>query len=502
MNVTSGNTYKINNVDINTGGTLTNVAYLNTSNVFTATQTISMASPLFIIKDSDTAGAAAVGEISFRDSANAVSARVRQDSSGVFRISNDTANSNMDISVNGTGSLYLSATGASSNIYLNGTVVNVGYASTTNVNLGLAATNTTTAYGQFTLTSSDSTHTLRLGADVNIYRAAANWATFAAGDSLQLPDTSYLYIGTGTGIGTGWDLSIYSNGTHGFIQTSTAAAANLYVKLGADDAMSMVKDGAVTICYDSIIKLSTTGAGARVDTILDCYDATNGTIRLDPTAGATTINYILSGNAAMSAAKDLYIGGYNTTTGISTNVRINAVNFYLYNGSITSDFVLGNATPSGTTVLGWNGYFYATKVYNAVWNDLAEGFTFDKTERSKHFAGYVYIMTEKGIVKCNKRAHKATVGVYSDTYGFCLGSDKMIDENTPDGDKLPIGISGKVKVWAREKLEIGDLVVGDKNGMATKANIIDRVFRQDRIIGKVMESSKTKDEKRIWILIK
>lgn len=40
VNLASGLTYKINNIDINTGGTLSNVAYLDQINIFTVNQTI------------------------------------------------------------------------------------------------------------------------------------------------------------------------------------------------------------------------------------------------------------------------------------------------------------------------------------------------------------------------------------------------------------------------------------------------------------------------------
>lgn len=158
----------------------------------------------------------------------------------------------------------------------------------------------------------------------------------------------------------------------------------------------------------------------------------------------------------------------------------------------------GTATNEGIVV---EGSFAAHKVYNAVWNDYAESFEFDKASEETPEAGYVYIQTENGLRKSNKRAHKATVGVYSDTYGMLMGSKGTIGE-TEDWNKLPIGLSGLVWVWTKEKLEIGDVLVADKDGFATKANIFDRIFRNDRILGKVMENSQDKTPKRIKILIK
>ena len=65
-------------------------------------------------------------------------------------------------------------------------------------------------------------------------------------------------------------------------------------------------------------------------------------------------------------------------------------------------------------------------------------------------------MTENGIIKTTGRAENATIGIHSDSYGQLMSSSGVYDENHPDGTKLPIGLAGKVRVWVRETLEIGD----------------------------------------------
>jgi hypothetical protein len=159
--------------------------------------------------------------------------------------------------------------------------------------------------------------------------------------------------------------------------------------------------------------------------------------------------------------------------------------------NVTTPSSSGNSRIHG---IGISGAFAAHRIYNAAWNDLAEGF--DVADSSEKKPGFVYIMTEDGIKLSNKRADKAVVGVYSDTYGFCLGSGGIsISES-----RLPIGLSGKVRVWVKEELEIGDMLVSDIDGFATKATDEER---KDRgiIIGKVIQTSKDKTRKRIWILI-
>jgi hypothetical protein len=146
-------------------------------------------------------------------------------------------------------------------------------------------------------------------------------------------------------------------------------------------------------------------------------------------------------------------------------------------------------TLSGTAILGYNGYFYANRVYNAVWNDLAE---FMPTAIASR-AGDVLVMTSAGVVPSTKRAQKSVVGVHSDTFGYALGAEAA--EN-----KTAIGLSGRVKVKVKEVLEIGDLLVSDVDGFASKATT-DEELRAGIIIGKVMEDKTDSVISRIWMLI-
>jgi hypothetical protein len=148
------------------------------------------------------------------------------------------------------------------------------------------------------------------------------------------------------------------------------------------------------------------------------------------------------------------------------------------------------------------GSFTAYKIYNGVWNDYAEAFEFDKEFEKDPQPGFMYKMTENGIIKTDQRCDPATVGIYSDTYGQLMGSNGIYDSNHIEGHKLPIGLMGRIRVWVKEELNIGDPLISDVDGYATKATAEERRDYPDLIIGKVMEASKDNTEKRIWILIK
>jgi hypothetical protein len=154
--------------------------------------------------------------------------------------------------------------------------------------------------------------------------------------------------------------------------------------------------------------------------------------------------------------------------------------------SILSIIYLGNTPPNGTQQVNVNGYLYATRVYNAVWNDLAE-FMYKVGEAEP---GDVLVQTDKGLSRSNKKGDKAVVGVYSDTYGYALGAN-----NTDD--KWPVGLAGVVSVKVKQKLKIGDLLISDKDGFATKRGL----FSKGKVVGKVLEQKLDNSTSRIKVLI-
>lgn len=160
------------------------------------------------------------------------------------------------------------------------------------------------------------------------------------------------------------------------------------------------------------------------------------------------------------------------------------------NGKLgTVAFNNGTTDPTGTDRLNVEGYLYATRVYNAVWNDLAE--FMPKAESAD--PGQVMVMTANGLVPSKKRGDKAVVGVYSDSFGYALGAEDQ--EN-----KIPVGISGRVWVSVREPMEIGDLLISGPDGFAVKATA-EEALTPGIVIGKVMEDKKDNSLVRIPILI-
>ncbi len=155
-------------------------------------------------------------------------------------------------------------------------------------------------------------------------------------------------------------------------------------------------------------------------------------------------------------------------------------------------------TLTGTSILGYDGYLYATRVYNAVWNDLAE-FRPLATGQAKQ-PGKVYVATENGLVLASKKAQAGVAGICSDSYGFALGGAET------DPSKIPIAISGWVLAYVDQKYPIGTPLVSGNNGSLTKAGFLDKILYPERIIGTVevspKEYNKVKIDGRYWVKVK
>lgn len=220
-------------------------------------------------------------------------------------------------------------------------------------------------------------------------------------------------------------------------------------------------------------------------------------IKVTILSGDSNTNIVTKTATAIDALSD-FIATPNSNVVTITNVNKGEVESPSDgdSGITVNVTTAGDSGDSKNHGLGVKGAFSAHRIYNATWNDLAEGFEIDPENFDKFKPGFVYVMTESGLEMSSKRADKAVVGIYSDTYGFCLGSGGMGEISKY---KIPICLTGKVPVWIREELEIGDLLVSDADGFATKAT---EEERKDRgiIIGKVIEASKDNKKKRIWIL--
>ena len=86
--------------------------------------------------------------------------------------------------------------------------------------------------------------------------ATARTGIDVTGGHIDLIDDSRIRVGTGT------DLQIYHDGSHSYINQSTAG--NLYITHGSETMIGAFTDGKVELRYDNSTKFETTTTGAKV----------------------------------------------------------------------------------------------------------------------------------------------------------------------------------------------------------------------------------------------
>jgi hypothetical protein len=130
----------------------------------------------------------------------------------------------------------------------------------------------------------------------------------------------------------------------------------------------------------------------------------------------------------------------------------------------------GTSTPDSTVRLNYDGYFYATRIYNAVYYDYAEKFEVD----GERIYGRIYTVNpDTGHLILTNKNHQKPIGISSNSYGFLL-KDQI--------DGIEIGLAGTVKLNITGKINPGDYIVSTKDGYGKKANIVEKIFFKDRIV--------------------
>lgn len=125
--------------------------------------------------------------------------------------------------------------------------------------------------------------------------------------------------------------------------------------------------------------------------------------------------------------------------------------------------------------------FQASKVWNAVWNDIADfQLLADKLEFGK-----CYMDTKDGAKICTERCQMSVIGIATDTFGFGVGSGANQRE-------VPIAVAGWVLAYVDKEYECGTPLTNDENGYLTAMTRAEKLEYPERIVAlykrKEMES--------------
>lgn len=190
-------------------------------------------------------------------------------------------------------------------------------------------------------------------------------------------------------------------------------------------------------------------------------------------------------------AEEIVSGTLSGSRGVASGSSVTS--FVTYNGTTPSAgrFDGGTTVPSGTTRMNYNGYLYATRVYNAVYNDYADSFNL-KDGLSSHDMFYRIMAIDDNEKAIPADENSETIlGVASNMYAFLAGASNDDIENNK---KIPISIAGFVNVKIHEdfldECKRGKFVVSFKDGYGKPIQKKESVNYIGKIVGEIIRLNK------------
>lgn len=184
------------------------------------------------------------------------------------------------------------------------------------------------------------------------------------------------------------------------------------------------------------------------------------------------------------------INGNSTTSALSTTT----------NAIAQVDVYTGETDPSGVTRINIDGYLYATRVYNAVYNDYAECFLSNNLDYNKIKHRIIEIDNESNIQLASNESD-GIVGIVSDNYSMLIGgSEKEVE----DGFKIPIGLMGTLWVDSEEKVSKESIKLFICSGIDGKAKVISRgnAYKYEGcIVGKIIDINEKENRYKILLAL-
>ena len=221
----------------------------------------------------------------------------------------------------------------------------------------------------------------------------------------------------------------------------------------------------------------------------------NGTIDLNSKTLTVTSNSTITNTTSGSTITLTGVGAIDATSMTLTTSS---------GASLNISNTLGNTNPTSGTALACTGGISAAKVYNAVWNDLADSIEVPSDTELEY--GYCYKYKDEKVYKTDKYADPNVLGIHSDTAGMVLGIK-------PSHIKcINLAVAGVVLAYVDKEYECGTALVATKEGKLTKANRATRLLHPERIVATYYKkekedlwgpkSNRIKVNGRSWVKIK
>ena len=173
-----------------------------------------------------------------------------------------------------------------------------------------------------------------------------------------------------------------------------------------------------------------------------------------------------------------------------------------------SDVTSASSTASGAIIASNGGIWAAggirgNKVYNAVWNDLADCIPVDND--CELIPGYCYCFDGEKYYKSSKYLDDGIIGIHSDTYGMHMGYKDNCKQ-------MDVAVAGFVLAYVDKEYPSGTPLTCTKNGYLTKIEKSDKIEYPEKIVATYWknepseywggEKDKIKVNGRKWVKIK
>ena len=173
------------------------------------------------------------------------------------------------------------------------------------------------------------------------------------------------------------------------------------------------------------------------------------------------------------------------------------------NGVPGGEMYLGDIAPTAMTRLNYNGYLYATKIYNAAYGDLAECFEPSAECLYEDVIEHIVEIDNNEKIRIATECSKTVIGIISSNFGFALNGSHT---DILDGTKIPVGLAGTLWVKSEDSANIkniGKFICAGKNGLARV--IPDggtlTIEYEGSIVGKIIAADPKENKYRVLLKI-
>lgn len=144
------------------------------------------------------------------------------------------------------------------------------------------------------------------------------------------------------------------------------------------------------------------------------------------------------------------------------------------------------------------GTITGSKVFNAVYNDYAEWFERGDDAKAGHIIALDESSDKEQYIKATDKS-RAVVGICTNNYAHIIGGENHEDYEAYNLKKyIPVSLAGRVPVYVKGKVHIGDRIVPSDVPGIGKVKEKD----EEQIVGMALESSDRDEVKLIKVLVR